>query len=127
MVLRFEGGVRAMHTAVASFPGRRADVMRPGAFVCLIAGAAMVGSVPTEAQPAMPVIGILNSTSAAAVPEQFAPFHRGLAEAGYAVGQNVALEIRSAENNYSRLPALAAELVRERVAVIVAAGGPVSA
>jgi len=101
--------------------------MRLAVWVVLIAGAAMSSPVTLQAQPAMPVIGILNSTSSAGVPEQFAPFHRGLAEAGYTAGQNVGLEIRSAENNYGRLPALAADLVRHPVAVIVAAGGPVSA
>jgi putative ABC transport system substrate-binding protein len=115
-----------MHTEVAALPGYRADLMRLGAFVFLVAGA-VAGPATTEAQPSLPVVGILNSTSAAAVPQQFIPFHRGLAEAGYAAGQNVALEIRSAENDYARLPALAAELVRHRVDVIVAAGGPVSA
>jgi putative ABC transport system substrate-binding protein len=116
-----------MHSTVAAFPGRRADLLRLAVLVSLIAGAAATWPVTMEAQPAMPVIGILNSTSAAAVPQQFAPFHRGLGEAGYTAGENVALELRSAENDYARLPALATELVRQRVAVIVAAGGPVSA
>jgi putative tryptophan/tyrosine transport system substrate-binding protein len=115
-----------MHTTVAALL-RRGDLMRRSVFVSLIAGAAVTWAVTIRAQPAMLVIGILNSTSAASVPEQFAPFHRGLGEAGYVTGQNVAIEIRSAENDYARLPALAAELVRHRVAVLVAAGGPVAA
>jgi putative tryptophan/tyrosine transport system substrate-binding protein len=101
--------------------------MRRDVLVSLIAGAAVTWAVTIRAQSAMPVIGILNSTSAASVPGQFAPFHRGLGEAGYVAGQNVAIEIRSAENDYAQLPALAAELVRHRVAVLVAAGGPVAA
>jgi putative tryptophan/tyrosine transport system substrate-binding protein len=101
--------------------------MRRDVLVSLIAGAAVTWAVAIRAQSAMPVIGILNSTSAASVPGQFAPFHRGLGEAGYVAGQNVAIEIRSAENDYAQLPALAAELVRHRVAVLVAAGGPVAA
>ena len=102
--------------------------MRQRVFVSLIAGAAAMWSLPLDAQqPTMPLIGVLNSTSAASVDEQFAPFHRGLGEAGYVAGQNVAIEYRSAENQYDRLPSLAAELVRRRVTVIVAAGGPVAA
>jgi putative ABC transport system substrate-binding protein len=116
-----------MHNAAAGLLDVGADWTRVGVFVSLIVGAAAAGLVPSEAQPTMPVIGILNSTSAATVPRQFAPFYRGLEEAGYAVGQNVATEIRSAENDYGRLPALATELVRQHVSVLVAAGGPVSA
>ena len=58
--------------------------------------------------------------------EQFAAFDRGLREAGYVESQNVKIEYRWANDDYSRLPALAAELVRLRVTVIVAAGGDVS-
>jgi putative ABC transport system substrate-binding protein len=102
--------------------------MRKQTFGSLIAGAAAIWSGPLSSQqPAMPVIGVVNSTSAASVGEQFAPFHRGLEEAGYVDGRNVAIEYRSAENQYVRLPALAAELVGRRVTVLVAAGGPVSA
>jgi putative ABC transport system substrate-binding protein len=72
-------------------------------------------------QPAMPVIGLLHSTSPDATPSTLG-FHRGLAEMGYVEGQNVAIEYRWAEGRYDRLPTLAADLVRHRVAVIAAGG-----
>jgi putative ABC transport system substrate-binding protein len=76
----------------------------------------------------MPVIGILSTASATSRGgDQFAAFYRGLVEAGYIENQNVKIEYRWANDDYSRLPVLAAELVRLRVAVIVAAGGHVSA
>src|SRR5215471_6380949 len=70
-------------------------------------------------QPAMPVIGFLNGTSAAAWGRFVESFRRGLGETDFIEGQNVAIEFRWAEGQYDRLPALAAELVRRRVAVIV--------
>jgi putative tryptophan/tyrosine transport system substrate-binding protein len=70
-------------------------------------------------QPAMPVIGFLDVINS---PGRLAAFYQGLAESGYVVGQNVAIEIRSAEGYYSRFPELAADLVRRRVSVIVAPG-----
>jgi putative ABC transport system substrate-binding protein len=74
-------------------------------------------------QPAMPVIGYLGSQSADDDYKNFTvPFLQGLKETGYVEGQNITIEYRWAENQYDRLPALAADLVRRRVAVIVAAG-----
>jgi ABC-type uncharacterized transport system substrate-binding protein len=73
-------------------------------------------------QPAMPVIGFLHSASAAAYAHLVAAFHKGLSEAGYSEGQNVAIEYRWSEGHNERLPALAAELVRRQVAVIVTPG-----
>jgi putative ABC transport system substrate-binding protein len=75
----------------------------------------------------MKIIGILNSGSPERVGEQFAAFHRGLREAGYVDGQNVTIEYRWANDDYDRLAPLAAELVGLEVAVLVAAGGTVSA
>ena len=72
------------------------------------------------------MIGVLGSTSPAPAP-RIAAFHSGLNESGYAIGQNVAIEYRWANDHYDRLPALAAELVGRQVAVIVAAGGPAPA
>src|SRR6202521_5416185 len=74
-------------------------------------------------QPAMPVIGYLSPQSADEdYKNMTVPFLQGLKEAGYVEGQNVAVEYRWAEHQYDRLPALAADLVRRRVAVLVAAG-----
>jgi len=65
------------------------------------------------------VVGFLNATSAPSPPDPFmAAFHQGLSESGYVEGQNLAIEYRSAENNYDRLPALAADLVSRKVDLI---------
>ena len=73
-------------------------------------------------QPAMPVVGFLNSRAATDDPQLLAAFRQGLKEIGYVEGQNVAIEYRFAENRDDRLPALVADLVRLRVAVIAANG-----
>jgi putative ABC transport system substrate-binding protein len=75
----------------------------------------------------MPVIGALNSAAAAPIAQLLAAFRLGLGEAGYVEGQNLAIEYRLAEGQYDRLPNLAADFVRRRVAVIAAGGGTVSA
>jgi putative ABC transport system substrate-binding protein len=79
-------------------------------------------------QQGIPVVGFLTSGSRDALNKQWvAAVHRGLGEIGYVDGQNVRIDYRAADDQYDRLPALAAEFVRNRVAVIIAAGGPVSA
>jgi putative ABC transport system substrate-binding protein len=97
------------------------------AFLTTLSGAAIAPPIAARAQQkAMPVIGYLNSGS----PFPDAPgaaFRQGLSESGYVEGQNVAIETRWAEGHYDRLPALAAELVSRKVAVIVTVGGSVAA
>jgi ABC-type uncharacterized transport system substrate-binding protein len=78
-------------------------------------------------QPAMPVVGFLHTGSAASNGGDAANFQRGLRETGHIEGQNVAIEYRWAEGLPDRLPALAADLVRRQVSVIVAPGGDVTA
>jgi len=94
----------------------------------MLGGAAAMWPVGGRAQqPAMPVVGFLNARSAAETQGSVAGFAKGLREAGFVEGRNVAFEFRWADGHYDRLPAFAADLVRRRVAVIAAGGGPVSA
>jgi putative ABC transport system substrate-binding protein len=76
-----------------------------------------------RAQQAMPVIGFLSSRSAGDSANAVAAFRQGLAELGYAEGRNVAIEFRWAEAQFNRLPALAEELARHPVSIMVAVGG----
>jgi ABC-type uncharacterized transport system substrate-binding protein len=101
--------------------------MRRRDFIVLISGVAAFRPLAARAQQAtMPVVGFLNSTSAASWRHLVESFRRGLGETGFIEGQNVAIEFRWAEGQYDRLPALADDLVRRRVAVIVATGGDAS-
>jgi len=91
----------------------------------IIAGLGSAAAWPVVAraqQAAMPVIGFLTGESADGYKKVTVPFFQGLKETGYVEGQNVAIEYLGAEYQRDRLPALAADLVRRRVAVIVAAG-----
>lgn len=91
-------------------------------FIALVGGAAMASKYPARAQT-MPVIGYLGSENPERYSSRLRAFREGLAEAGYTEGQNVAIEFRWAEGQYSRLPALAKDLANHPMNVIVAAGG----
>jgi putative ABC transport system substrate-binding protein len=78
-------------------------------------------------QPAMPVIGFLENRSPEVLVERLRAFRQGLKDAGHVEGANVAIEYRWAENQVDRLPALAADLARRPVSVLVASGGPQAA
>src|SRR5437764_6768093 len=98
--------------------------MRRRALLTAIAGSAIMSRLAFAAeQPAMPVIGFLNSRSPGDTTHLLAGFRNGLAESGYVEGQNVSVEYRWALGQYERLPELALELARRPVAVIVASGG----
>jgi putative ABC transport system substrate-binding protein len=98
------------------------------AFITLLVVATFAWPCAASAQQAtMPVIGVLHSQSADAFREPLRGFRQGLKDAGYVEGENVAIEYRFADNQMDRLPELAAELVRRRVAVIATGGGPVPA
>jgi len=95
--------------------------MRRREFVTLLAGTAAAWPLAARAQTAtIPVVGFLNSSAFDANRQRV--FHQALREAGYTDGRNVTIEYRWAENDADRLPALAAELVRRQVAVIVTGG-----
>jgi putative tryptophan/tyrosine transport system substrate-binding protein len=91
------------------------------AFITLIGGAAVWPLGVRAQQTAMPLIGFLDPGSPEFYPDRVAAFRQGLKEVGYVEGENVVVEFRWAHSQYDRLPALAAELVRRRAAVIFAA------
>jgi len=92
-------------------------------FIALLGAAMTVACSLRAQQKAIPVIGVLNSASPEPPGQGVAAFRQGLSETGYVEGQNLAIEYRSAEGHYDRLPALAADLAARKVDLIVASGG----
>jgi putative tryptophan/tyrosine transport system substrate-binding protein len=97
--------------------------MRRREFITLAGGVAATWPLGALAQPTMPVIGFLGSQSRDTMGPVLSLLWRGLGEQGFTEGKNVRIEYRWAEDRYDRLPAMAAELVRDKVTVIVASGG----
>jgi len=98
--------------------------MRRREFITLLGGAAATWPMAGRAQPAMPVIGYLSIGTPETLAHFVGAIHQGLKETGYVEGRNLAIEYRWVENQYDRLPAMAADLVRRQVAVIYAQAPP---
>jgi putative ABC transport system substrate-binding protein len=99
--------------------------MHRRSFLTLLGTSAAAAAWPLAAkaqQPAVPVVGYLDSGSAEPSANRLAAFRKGLSETGYVEDRNVAIEFRWAHNDYDRLPELAADLVRRRVAIIATPG-----
>jgi putative tryptophan/tyrosine transport system substrate-binding protein len=96
-------------------------------FIGLLGGAATWPLAARAQQAALPVIGYLGSGSRGSDDFRLLPFQQGLGEAGFVEGRNVAIEYRWAEGKYERLPALAADLVRRQVSLLVAGSGTTGA
>ena len=101
--------------------------MRRRQFIAGLGGAAAWSAVARAQQPALPVVGFINGSSPDFAGRNLAAFRGGLGEIGYVEGQNVAVEYHWLEGQYDRIPAVVADLVRRRVAVIATPGIPPAA
>jgi putative ABC transport system substrate-binding protein len=100
------------------------DQLRRREFITLLGGAAATWPLVARAQQrTMSVVGFLHAGSFSTTVEQMTGLRKGLAETGYLVGQNLAIEYRAAEGRYDRLQALVTDLLQQQVAVLVAGGG----
>src|SRR5215472_811436 len=99
--------------------GHMASHIERRKFLATLGGAAAWPLAARAQQPAMPVIGYLDATTAVDSVYRVSAFRDGLKEAGFIDGHNVAIDFRSPENKFDRLPALAADLAQRQVAVIV--------
>src|SRR6202040_748143 len=103
-------------------PRRRGDRMRRREFIALLGSAATAWPLAAHAQEPSSLVGILHSGSHTTFAPLMIAFRRGLQERGFIEGQNVTIDYRWPENQYDRLPVMAAELVHRQPAVIYAAG-----
>jgi putative ABC transport system substrate-binding protein len=118
---------RSKHTAgraeISDPVGVEEVRMRRREFIVLIGSATVLGPLVAHAQQsALPVVGFLGTETPELFANRLRAFSKGLSETGYVEGENVAVEYRWAEGQNSRLPALASDLVRREVSVIVANG-----
>src|SRR4029077_9322914 len=119
-------GAQPRWATFTSGPRRPGDRMRRSEFITLLGGAAAWPLAARAQQSAQPIAGFIGSQSPDAIPDYLRALRQGLKEAGYIEGETVGIEYRWAENQVGRLPELAADLVRRRVAIIVCGGGPAS-